>query len=182
MSITVYPAEEFIPSVPPPGGNPARTHTTTQLMVKVAGWPNVFRIWFPEQVGPLWTDAERVLQEYAREGDRLVWRQGNAIEAVATVEESTLAMEVRVTNHSGAGMADLGVAHCVQLSTAPDFACDDFSRIFVRTAGMWASLASLRPSSDYPHYFHTDLIEAGCSGAGGGTCRPCSSPWRSTTP
>src|SRR5579859_5438294 len=54
MTFFIDTLDEFIPSIPPPGGSPARQSATTQVTVKVGEWPgNVFRMWMPESVGEL---------------------------------------------------------------------------------------------------------------------------------
>ena len=164
MHPTLTTAVEFIPAVPPPGGNPPRDRPTTQVMVTVPGWPgNTFRVWVPEQVGDLWTDTGRELQEFDRKDGGLTWSySGNPrgfIEAEAIPGESSLDLVVRATNRSAVDLKDLGIACCLQMPEAPDFACDDDSRIYIRTGGEWSPLSSLGPASGYPHYFRTGLME-----------------------
>jgi hypothetical protein len=152
--------DAFIPAVPPPGGAPARTAPTTQLLVTVDEWPgNVFRLWAPENVGLLWRnwDVDRASQDFSMTpGGGLLWRLedegGWAVETEALPNGAVLTLETRVINDSDSGLPGVSAANCVQFKLAPEFACDDFSRIHIRTGGRWSSLASLRPRSDYPHY------------------------------
>ena len=67
--------------------------------------------------------------------------------------DSTVLIETRVVNISSGDPHDLGAINCLQFDLAPDFACGDFSRIYLRTGGNWSGLAALGSKSDYPHYF-----------------------------
>ena len=64
-----------------------------------------------------------------------------------------LTLAVRITNGSDQALHDMTVANCIQFLLAPEFACGDLSRIFIRASGEWQSLRVLEPRSDYPHFF-----------------------------
>ena len=145
----------------PPGSGWKRRGDTTQVMVRVSQWPdNIFRLWMPEKVGSLWDnwDSGMARQDFQRTGESgLSWsfqRSGKArVEVKLTPLESAVLIEARVVNTSSGEINDVGATSCLQLSLAPDFACGDLSRLFIRTGGEWSSLAALAPRSDYPHYF-----------------------------
>ena len=151
--------DEFIPAVSPKGGAPNRSTPTTQVLVTVEEWPgNVFRLWAPENVGLLWHNWRHggTRQDFSGVDGGLAWRtedgSGWSAEVRLLRRGALLAIETRVHNGSDAALPHVSSANCVQFRRAPDFACDDFSRIIIRVEGEWSSLASLRPGSDYPHY------------------------------
>lgn len=160
MRFRLEAADEFIPARPPPGGAPSRTAPTTQVMVTVDEWPgNVFRFWAPENVGTLWNNwtVDEAHQDFVRTGDGgLAWsfeRESTAsIDVEIVPSDNSLQLEARVTNLSVDDLSDVSCTSCLQLSTAPDFACGDFSRLYIRTDRKWRSLSELAPSTDYPHY------------------------------
>ena len=156
--------DEFIPAVSPLGGAPNRSTPTTQVLVTVEEWPgNVFRLWAPENVGLLWHNWRHggARQTFSRADGGLTWRledeSGWTVETSLRVRGAVLTIETRVDNGSDAVLPHVSSANCVQFRRAPDFACDDFSRIYIRVEGEWSSLASLRPRSDYPHYLRSDI-------------------------
>jgi len=161
MSLRLYTADELIPAIPPPGGAPARQAPTTQVMVQVDEWPgNIFRLWLPEHVGQIWGNwqADVAHQDYVQtQQGGLLWAftstSGVRIEAEATPGDRILTLAVRITNDSDQALNDMAVANCIQFPLAPEFACGDLSRIFIRTSGEWQSLRVLEPRSDYPHFF-----------------------------
>lgn len=176
MSLRLYTVDELIPAVPPPGGAPARQAPTTQVMVQVDGWPgNIFRLWLPEHVGQVWANwhANVAHQDFVRtQESALLWTftsaSGIRIEAEATPQGHLLTLTVRVTNGSDQELHHMAVANCIQFPLAPDFACGDLSRIFIRTSSQWQSLRALKPKSDYPHFFRRGLKPAdGTVGWGG---------------
>ena len=126
-------------------------------------------------MGTLWRNWEPAAsrQEFVpTEQGGLIWTARNAaeweIESELMPLRSSLTVETRVTNRSADDLDDVSVANCIQFRLAPDFACDDFSRIYMRTGGEWVSLASLQPSSDYPHYYRAGRSSgAGTVGWGG---------------
>ncbi len=158
--------DEFIPAVSPKGGAPNRSTPTTQVLVTVEEWPgNVFRLWAPENVGLLWHNWRDggTRQEFSRSDGGLLWREkgesGWTAEVRLLPRGAVLAIETRVHNGSDAALPYVSSANCVQFRRAPDFACDDFSRIRIRVDGEWTSLASLRPGSDYPHYLSSAIVD-----------------------
>ena len=76
----------------------------------------------------------------------------------------TLLLLVRVTNHSASSLSGVDSMNCFQFSAAPDFDCDDFSRIYIRSQGQWQSLAALRPTCGDPYYYRTGYRQAGGAG------------------
>ena len=165
LTLNLDHEDEFIPAVPPPGGTPGRTAPTTQVLVTVEEWPgNVFRLWAPENVGRLWGnwDSGGARQDFSRVDGGLSWQlegeSGWTVETSLRARGAVLTIEARVYNGSDAVLPDVSSANCVQFKRAPDFACDDFSRINIRVEGEWSSLASLRPGSDYPHYLRSDIV------------------------
>ena len=148
-------------------------------MATLGEWPdNVFRIWMPENLQPLWDnwEADAAHQNFVRtKTSGLRWsyqqRPEATVEAEVTPNHQTLLLKCRVTNRSSSNLLDVRTTHCIQLSLAPDFACGDFSRLFIRTGGQWRSLGSLSPHSDYPHYFRTDRRSGGQVGMRGDMSR-----------
>lgn len=133
-------------------------------MVLVNEWPgNIFRIWLPEHVGQIWGNwqADVAHQDFAQtQKGGLLWSftsaSGVRISAEATPCGRMLKLAVRITNGSGKALRDMSVANCIQFPLAPEFSCEDFSRIFIRTSGEWQALRALEPISDYPHFFRHD--------------------------
>ena len=160
MSLILSAEDEHIPTKSP-FTDAQRPVPTTQVLVRLTEWPgNIFRFWMPENVNDLWDnwDADVAHQDFKRtQRDGLLWSFRRhlkaAVEAEVTPVEHTLRIECRVTNDSPDDLEDVGIITCMQLSQAPDFACGDFSRLYLRSQGEWRSLSSLRPKSDYPHYF-----------------------------
>src|ERR1051325_1306693 len=180
MNFVLDSFDEFIPSIPPPGGSPARQSATTQVTIEVREWPgNTFRMWMPESVGNLWAnwspDACQQFERTQRTG--LLWRFLRNPKASIEVEmvplENSLLIESRVTNRSGAALSDVRVSHCLQLSAAPDFACGDFSRIYIRSNGTWQALSQLKPTSDYPFYYRAGFFRNGGIGWEDGKLAHC---------
>jgi len=132
----------------------------------------VFRFWAPEHVGAVWahTDPANAWQAFATYRDGLRWRHTAANGAAVTVDlqrrpmaadEAVLAITAKVVNGSRALLDGVGIANCLQFAMAPDFSCDDMTRIFVRCAGRWRPLAELEPASDYPRF---PAVKRGASG------------------
>jgi hypothetical protein len=174
MKIILNTANEYIPAVPPPQDDrPARSNPTTQVMVQVAEWPgNTFRLWLPEHVHTgLWSNShpDEALQEFVPTSTGgLLWtfeRHPSArIEAEVAPAGNGLLLEVRVTNRLRVSLQDVSVGNCCQLSQAPDFTCDDLTRLFIRTGGQWRRLSELRPKSNYPTYYRLGYLERGGAG------------------
>jgi len=49
--------------------------------------------------------------------------------------------------------------NCLHFSQAPAFACDDFSRIHIRTGGAWKRLSELDPKAGLPMYYRPGFLE-----------------------
>ena len=169
---------EYIPPVHPPGEDrPPRRHATTQVTIRAKEWPdNLFRLWLPEHVTPeLWSNmkVEEALQGFVRtEQGGLVWTYERNRDVIIAAEviplTSSVLLEVRVTNRSSADLEGVTTFNCLQLSQAPDFACDDLSRLFVRSERQWQSLSERKPISDYPSYYRAGYLESGGAGIWGG--------------
>lgn len=144
-----------------------RQNPTTQISIRVAEWPgNTFLLWLPEDVTGLWNNWTPGIahQDFVRTGrGGLMWsfrhRSRARIVAELIPERNHLLLQVDVTNRSDEAITHLCVQNCFHLSAAPDFRCDDLTRIYIRVKGMWSSLASLRPASDMPMYYRPHFFE-----------------------
>ncbi len=58
-----------------------------------------------------------------------------------------------MTNRSQEELTRVYAQNRLQFSQAPDLVCDEFSPVYIRTAGQWPSLASLNPTSTFPRYY-----------------------------
>ena len=138
-----------------------RDNDTTQIHISYDRWANnTFCLWFPELVDPLWVqwDSEVGRQEFERtRKGGLKWtfrsRLGGRIKAELTPHDRSIVLETSVVNDTSTEIRDIYAQNCLHFPDAPDFACDDFSRVFVRVDGQWRSLASLKPSSGVPVYY-----------------------------
>ena len=134
---------------------------TTQIHITYAPWTgNTFCLWFPEVVDPLWAhwDPQVGRQEFERTPqDGLKWTFGPAptptIKAELTPRPHSIVLETTVLNNTSEEVHDINAQNCLHFPDAPDFACDDFSRLFVRVEGQWRSLASLKPTNPVPVYY-----------------------------
>jgi hypothetical protein len=175
MQFTFDTQDGLFPGVPPPNF-PARNHPTTQIEIRVGEWPdNVFKLWLPEIVSELWanTTAEVARQRFTHtERGGLIWgfeqHPAASIEAELTPHHHSLALEVRVANCSRENLPQVVVMNCLHLAAAPDFACRDFSRIFIYAGGRWQSLAALNPTHNDPYYYRAGYFEAGGIAFAGG--------------
>ena len=159
-------SDEYIPAKPPSGwDHKVRVNPTTQVSASFSGWTgNIFRFWLPENVGVLWNNwtPEEAHQDFSStENKGLKWsfqRGATArVEVQIEPQHRTLNIESEVENHSPSNLSDVTVNVCLQLSQAPDFACDDFSRIYIRTDADWKPIKILNPVTDYPQYLAPDL-------------------------
>ena len=130
-----------------------RSNPTTQVAIGVAEWPgNTFLLWLPEALPPLWHQwtPEEAHQDFRPlPGGGLVWKRRQteaAMEARLRPEADALALEVAAANLADEPLCGVGTQNCLHFSEAPDFACDDGSRIYIRVDGRWRSIASLNPS------------------------------------
>ena len=138
-----------------------RKNPTTQVGITIDGWPgNIFVLWLPEAVGDLWQqwDAKVAHQDFTstKPGGLLWTYEGNPEGFIRTElipERNSLLLETQVTNHSQQELVKLYVQNCLHFSKAPDFICDDFSRIYLRTKNEWRSLASLKPTTNLALYY-----------------------------
>jgi hypothetical protein len=168
MEFSLDTIDELVPGAPPPGF-PARERATTQILIRRTGWTgNVFRLWLPESVGQIWSNrtSAAVRQSFARtERHGLLWTFEQPQVAIITAELTPLAgslrLVVRDTNDSDSSLSNVDTMNCFQLSGAPDFDCDDFSRVYIRSQGQWRSLASLKPTCGDPYYYRAGHLEAG---------------------
>lgn len=146
-----------------------RKNPTTQVAIRVSGWPGqTFLLWFPEAVGDLWVqwDAAVAHQDFARKsGGGLRWEfDGNSdvrVSAELTPRQHSLLLDVRVTNRVDRTLRRVRAQNCFHLSAAPDFACDDFTRIHILVDGRWRSLDELDPSVGLPMYYRPEYPESG---------------------
>jgi len=144
-----------------------RNNPTTQVAIESGDWPgNTFLLWLPECVQPLWTQwtPEVAHQDFvATAAGGLSWRLnvdgGAAIEAALQPGNDLLRADVRVTNGSAAPIEHLRAQNCFHLSKAPDFACSDYSRIFIRVGGIWTSVKELDPTHDWPLWYREGFLE-----------------------
>ena len=173
-----------------------RRNPTTQIAIRVAEWPdNVFLLWLPESVSSLsegdgsrqeviWNSFSPDIvahQDFSlTEEGGLYWTyDGNPaakVEAELAPRGDSLALEVRVANRSGDELTEVSAQNCLHLSAAPDFRCDDFSRVFIRTGGEWGSLASLEPTCDFPMYYRPGFLESGRPDRWAGRFSDCNQP------
>jgi len=138
-----------------------RQNPTTQVGITIDRWTgNTFVLWLPEAVGDLWQqwDAKVAHQEFTstKLGGLLWTYKGNPVGFIRTElipDRNSLLLETRVTNHSLQELVKIYAQNCIHFSKAPDFICDDFSSIFLRTKKEWHSLASLKPTTSFPHYY-----------------------------
>lgn len=146
-----------------------RKNPTTQIAIRVTEWPGqVFHLWLPESVGDLWVQWKAAVahQEFARtERGGLRWEfTGNPkarIAAELTPHPQSLLLEVRVKNLTAGDLTQVTAQNCLPLSEAPDFACRDFSRIYLRTGGKWRSLADLGVTDAFPMFYRPGFLESG---------------------
>jgi hypothetical protein len=145
-----------------------RKNSTTQVAIRVKEWPGqTFLLWFPEAVGDLWVqwDEDAAHQEFSRTpAGGIRWEFRGNPEARITAEliprAQSLLAEVRVTNVGERALHNVRAQNCFHLSAAPDFACDDFTRVYVRVDGRWQSLAELEPSVGLPMYYRPGYPES----------------------
>ncbi len=145
-----------------------RSNPTTQIAISVKEWPGqTFLLWMPEDVRPLWNQWTPAVarQNFSKtERGGLLWSFTKNPGAVITAEliprEASLLLEVRVTNRGSKPLANVMAQNCLHFSQAPGFACDDFSRIHIRTGGAWKRLSELKPKAGLPMYYRSGFLEA----------------------
>jgi len=153
-----------------------RTNPTTQIAITLEEWPdNAFLLWLPESVTPEWNQwtPEIAHQDFTdTENGGLLWSytKKNLVRISAALQplDRSLACIVHVTNLSDKVLDNISAQNCFHLSQAPDFACDDFSRIFIRTSGHWNTLQELQPDCGLPMYYRPEFLESGKIDSWGG--------------
>ena len=146
-----------------------RKNPTTQVGITIESWPgNTFILWLPEVVGNLWQqwNAKVAHQDFiSTDKGGLLWTFNDNPEGLIRTElipqKNSLLFETQVTNRGKGELLKLYVQNCLHFSKAPDFICDDFSRIFIRTNNKWCSMASLNPTVSYPYYFRVGYPSRG---------------------
>ena len=153
-----------------------RSIPTTQIKIGVEEWPGqTFLLWMPESVAPVggnWT-VEFAHQEFTENADGgLRWEHvadaKARIIAVLIPRANSLLLEVTVKNLTDQPLEQVAVQNCFHLSSAEEFACDDFRRIHVRTDGQWRSLQQLAPNVDMPMFYRSRFLESGRIDSWGG--------------
>ena len=153
-----------------------RSIPTTQVEIRVDEWPGqTFLLWCPEAVAPIGSNssADFARQEFTEaDNGGLRWEHtpgGKArVVAIVTPRADSLLVEVAVTNLTDQPLEQVSAQNCFHLSAAPDFACDDFSRVHLRKDGEWQTLKQLQPSVSMPMYYREGFLEAGRSDSWGG--------------
>ena len=138
-----------------------RKNPTTQVGIAIERWTgNTFVLWLPEAVGTLWQqwNTKVAHQDFtATKCGGLLWTyEGNPAGFIRTElipQRNSLLLETQITNRSPQELVKLYVQNCLHFSKAPDFICDDFSRIYLRTKNEWHFLSSLKPTTSFPRYY-----------------------------
>ena len=146
-----------------------RDSPTTQVAIHIDQWPGqVPLLWLPEAVSDLWVQWDPAVghQDFINSaGGGLYWQfaknpKANIISSLVPRRNSLL-LEVRVKNTSESDLKEIAAQNCILLSRAPDFACDDFSRLYIRTNGEWRSLKALGVTDDLPMFYRPGFLESG---------------------
>lgn len=167
-----------------------RKNPTTQVQIRVKEWPGqTFLLWLPEWVGELWTqwDPEFARQEFSTTpggGLRWVFNENPSVGITAelTPRGEALLLEVSVVNLTQEDLHNVRAQNCFHLSAAPDFACDDFSRIHIRTEEGWQTLSQLTPTVGLPMYPRPGFLESGRPDSWDGRYRAHHQETRATSP
>jgi hypothetical protein len=167
-----------------------RKSPTTQVAIVYAPWPkDEFLLWLPEEAAPLWNQwtADVAHQDYrADDRGRVVWcfsnPRGAATATLETIGDSALLCEVTIENRLDQEMKHVVAQNCFHLSNAPDFNCDDFSRIHIRTEGAWRTLAELAPKTGLPMYYWPGFLESGLTDSWNGGFVKQNQPQRADHP
>jgi hypothetical protein len=64
-----------------------------------------------------------------------------------------LLLEVRVKNLTGGELSHVVMQNCFHFAEAPDFACRDFSQIYLRMREQWRSMAELGMTDSLPMFY-----------------------------
>jgi hypothetical protein len=167
-----------------------RKNPTTQVVVRVNEWPeNRFLLWLPESVGSLWMQWDPAVahQDFAKtKSGGLRWQfDGNPkarIVAELTPRRQSILLEVRVKNLTARDLGQVTAQNCLPLSEAPDFACRDDSRIFLRTGGRWVPLSDLDVNDPLPMFYRPGFLESGRIDSWGGGFKQHNQEWRAYHP
>ena len=146
-----------------------RQNPTTQIAITLTEWPgNTFLLWLPEHATSVWAQwtPEVAHQDFKRtRSGGLLWTYTKKDVASVTAQLEpkgrTLTCTVQVKNLSDKNLEHICVQNCFHLSQAPDFECEDFSRIFIRTDNQWKTLKELQPTSGFPMYYRPGFLESG---------------------
>jgi hypothetical protein len=145
-----------------------RENGITQVQIRTDEWPgNTVLLWFPEAVGPVWENwnPDGAYQDFIVRDSGVSWvydlKPQALVEAVLKAEESSLMLNVHVTNRSREMLEKVSVQNCCHLKESPDFACGDHTRIFIRTEGKWMPLSELSPQQAHSVYYKKDYLESG---------------------
>ena len=157
--------------------NTIRPNPTTQIAITVKEWPNNrFLLWLPEDVRGIWNQwtPEVAHQNFCRTAaGGLLWsfvnNKAHVTAGLEQFDDGILVCDVRVTNLSDSTLSNVATQTCFHLSQAPDFICEDFSRILIRTEKQWKRLSELKPKTRLPMYYRPGFLEEGLvdSWAGG---------------
>lgn len=151
-------------AAPPPAGTKVRD------MHPIEGTPYVWRKlwaqWFPEMAHQDFKLTD--------EGG-LCWRftdsENAHLDALLICRPNSLMLEIRVKNVGKEMLLDVVPQNCLHLSEAPNFACKDFSRIYIRTEGRWLSLKDLGTTDRLPMFYRPGFLESGRIDSWGGMFR-----------
>ena len=146
-----------------------RANPTTQVAIRVKQWPEqTFLLWFPEHIKAIWAQWDPAVahQDFAKtRTGGLRWefdaRVGVRVVAELAPRAESILLEVRLDNRGGQDLRNVGVQNCLHLSAAPDFACEDLTRIHIRSGGKWQTLKALAATGPMPMYYRTGFLESG---------------------
>jgi hypothetical protein len=146
-----------------------RKNPTTQIGIRIAEWPGQrFILWLPEWINDLWWQWDPPVAHQAfTKTDRggLRWEFAGNPKARITAEliprKAALLFEVRVKNLTSEDLLHVAIQNCLPLSEAPDFACRDFSQLYLRMAKKWRSLAELGITDPRPMFYRAGFLESG---------------------
>lgn len=153
-----------------------RDNPTTQVAIHIDQWPGqVPLLWLPESVNDLWVQWDPTVahQDFVNSASGgLYWKFAKnpkaTISSSLVPRRNSLLLEVRVKNTSRSDLREVSAQNCIILSRAPDFASDDFSRLYIRTNGEWRSLKSLGVTDDLPMFYRPGFLESGQIDSWGG--------------
>lgn len=167
-----------------------RRNPTTQIAISIKEWPrNTFLLWLPEDVKPIWNQwTPAVAHQDFRDNENggLLWSYTKKniahISAELQPKARSIVCTIRVKNLSRKVLNHVCAQNCLHLSRAPDFACNDFSRILIRTDGQWKTLKDLQPTCGLPMYYRPGFLESGKIDTWSGRFRKNNQPSRADHP